>query len=81
MTDIAAAYMARKAEEDRAAAERSARVREFIAESDSDIISDLFAEIKDAVLTREVNEAAALAAFYKSILGILHDVEMEFCNY
>lgn len=81
MTDIAAAYMARKAEEDRAAAERSARVREFIAESDSDIISDLFAEIKDAVLTREVNEAAALATFYKSILGILHDVEMEFCNY
>lgn len=81
MTEMAAAYMARKAEEDRAAAERSARVREFIAESDSGIISDLFAEIKDAVVTRETDEAFALTKFYQSVIGILHDVEMEFCNY
>ena len=73
-------YIAERAAEDQAAAERAARVREFIAESDPEIISDLFAVIKDAVLEREAAEVFALTKYYKGVATIVHEVEAEFCN-
>ena len=81
MTKEAQAYIAEKMAEDQAAAARSARVKEFIAESDPEIISDLFAEIKETVLNREADEVFAITQFYKSVATILHDVETELCNF
>lgn len=80
MSALSEAYIAEKAAEDQAAAARAARVKEFIIESDPEIISDLFAEIKEAVLEREANELFAITKFYKSVAMILHEVETEFCN-
>lgn len=74
------AYIAARRAEDQAAAERAARVREFIAESDPEIIADLFAVIKDALLEREAAEVFALTKHYKRVATIVHEVEVEFCN-
>ena len=72
------AYVEEKAEEEQAAARRLERVREFVSNSDPEIISDLFAALNTAVLDREAKEVFALTSAYKSVSTILRDVEAGF---
>lgn len=74
------AYFAEKMAADQTAAARAARVKEFIADSDPEIIADLFAEIKDAVIDRAAEEACAVTRCFHTFTVVLSDVETELCN-
>lgn len=67
-------HMAQMAAEQTAAG-RAARVKEFIADSDPDIIADLFAMIKDAVIDHGSSEALAIANHCHIFAAALRDVE------
>ena len=58
---------------------RATRVREFIADSDPDIIADLFALIKDAVINRETQSSFEITEHYRSVNTILNDVMKGLC--
>ena len=60
--------------------ERAARVKLFIAQSESSDIADLFGAIKDAVFDREADELFFLSKYYQHAAAIISDVEQEFCN-
>ena len=73
-------YIAEKLAENLTAAARAARVKEFITDSSPEIIADLFATIRDAMIAREADELLALTKYYRSAATILSDVEAEFCR-
>lgn len=60
--------------------ERAARVKLFIAQSESNDIADLFGAIQDAVFDREADELFFLSKYYQHAAAIIGDVEREFCN-
>lgn len=61
------------------AGERAARVKEFIADSDPDIIADLFEMIRDAVIKHETDIAFMITEHYRSVNSILKDVMTGLC--
>lgn len=74
------AYIAQKLSENQTAAARAARVKEFIADSDPEIIADLFATIRDAVIEQESDAMLALTKHYLSVTTILSEVETGLCT-
>ena len=74
------AYIAQKLAENQTAAARAARVKEFIADSDPEIIADLFATIRDAVIEQESDAMLAITKHYLSVATILSDVETGLCT-
>ena len=80
MSTLAEAYYAEKNAESQRAAERAARVKEFVADSDPDIIADLFQIIKDAVIEHEAEAVLAMTKHYLSVKTIIGDVEAGLCR-
>lgn len=72
------AYFAEQMAADQAEASRKARVREFVAENDPEIISDLFTVIKDAVIENGVRKSAAIMEQHKIATAAVFEVECEF---
>lgn len=77
MTKQAEKYLAEKMAEDQAADARRARVKEFIAENDADIISDLFTVIKDTVIENGVRKSAAIMEQHKLATAAVFEAECE----
>lgn len=61
------------------AGERAARVKEFITDSDPEIIADLFEMIRDAVIKHETDIAFMITEHYRSVNSILNDVMTWLC--
>ncbi len=72
------AYFAEKMAADQAAATRRARVKEFVAENDPEIISDLFTVIKDAVIENGIKKSADVMEQHRIATAAVFDVECEF---
>lgn len=72
------AYINERIAADQAAASRRARVREFVAENDEGIISDLFTVIKDAVIENGVQKSAAILEQHRLAAAAVFEVECEF---
>lgn len=72
------AYINERITADQAAADRRARVREFVAENDEGIISDLFTVIKDAVIENGVRKSAAIMEQHRIATAAVFEVECEF---
>lgn len=72
------AYYALKMAEEETAAARAARVKEFIADSDPEIIADLFKMIKDAIIEREAEAVLLLTKHYLSLKTALNEIEAGF---
>lgn len=72
------AYINERIAADQAAADRRARVREFVAENDEGIISDLFTVIKDAVIENGVRKSAAIMEQHRIATAAVFEVECEF---
>lgn len=79
MSTTGEAYLAKKMADNLTAGERAARVKEFIADSDPDIIADLFEMIRDAVIKQEVDVAFLITEHYRSVNTILNDVLRGLC--
>lgn len=77
MSTLVEAYCAEKVAENQTAAARAARVKEFITDSDPEIIADLFQIIKDAVVEREAETMIELTRRYLSVKTALNDLEAE----
>ena len=77
MSTLVEAYYAEKVAENQTAAARAARVKEFITDSDPEIIADLFQIIKDAVVEREAETMIELTRRYLSIKTSLNELEAE----
>lgn len=75
MSTLGEAYIAQKLAETQTAAARAARVKEFIADSNPEIISDLFELIKDAVIEREAEAVLSLTKHYLSVKTALNELE------
>ena len=60
--------------------DRAARVKRFIAESDSNDIAALFAMIRDAVIEKEIDELFAISQFLRGTADMIADVERELCG-
>lgn len=73
-------YFAQKLAENQTAAARATRVKEFIANSDRAVISDLFATIRDAVIDCGAEESLAVARHFQMFVAALSDVEAELRN-
>ena len=71
------AYFAERLAADQAEASRRARVREFVAENDSEVISDLFAVIKDAVIENGLRKSAEIMEQHKIATAAVFEVECE----
>lgn len=78
MSTLAEAYYAEKNAESQRAAERAARVKQFVADSDPDIIADLFQIIRDAVIEQEAEAVLAMTKHYLSVKTVINDVQAEF---
>lgn len=72
------AYFALKMAEEETAAARAARVKEYIADSDPEIIADLFKMIKDAIIEREAEAVLLLTKHYLSAKTALNELEAGF---
>ena len=72
------AYIVERLAEDQAELSRKARVKEFVAENDPEIISDLFTVIKDAVVENGVRKSAAIMEQHKIAAAAVFEVECEF---
>ena len=77
MSKIGEKYIAERMAEDQAAASRRARVKEFIAESDAGIISDLFTVIKDTVIENGVRKSAAIMEQHRIATAAVFEAECE----
>lgn len=77
MSTLVEAYYAEKVAENQTAAARAARVKEFITDSDPEIIADLFQIIKDAVVEREAETMIELTRRYLSVKTALNELETE----
>ena len=62
MSTLAEAYYAEKEAESQRVAERVARVKEFVASSDPNIIDDMFHIIEDAVVEHEAEAILAMTS-------------------
>lgn len=80
MSTLGEAYYAEKMAENQRAAARAAKVKAFIADSDPEIIADLFQIIKDAVVAREAETMIELTRRYLSVRSALSDLESELCR-
>lgn len=80
MSTLGEAYIAEMMAENQMAAARAARVKQFIADSNPELIADLFAMIRAALIEREADEMFAITKYYRSAAMILTDVETEFCR-
>lgn len=77
MSEKGREYIKSRVAEEQAAAERRARVREFVAENDAGIISDLFTVIKDAIIESGVRKSAAIMEQHKLATAAVFEVECE----
>lgn len=77
MSEKGEKYVAARLAEEDAAAARRARVREFVAENDAAIISDLFTVIKDAVIENGVRKSAAIMEQHRLATAAVFEVECE----
>lgn len=73
------AFLVKKIVDTLTAGERAARVKEFIADSDPDIIADLFDIIRNAVIDRETDVAFMITEHYRSVNTIINDVLTGLC--
>lgn len=73
------AFLAKKMADNLTAGERAARVKEFITDSDPEIIADLFEMIRDAVIKHETDIAFMITEHYRSVNSILKDVMTGLC--
>lgn len=75
MSTLGEAYIAQRLAENQTAAARAARVKEFVTDSDPDIIADLFKMITDAVIEREAEAVLSLTQHYLSVKTALNELE------
>lgn len=73
-------YETRRLSEERERAERKMRIARFVATNDEDIVADLFAEVKAALIDKEADEVFYLTKYYKVLTATLDEVESEFCS-
>lgn len=77
MSTLGEAYIAQELAENQRAAARAARVKEFISDSDPEIISDLFKMITDAVIEREAEAVLSLTQHYLSVKTAINEIRTE----
>lgn len=79
-TARAGEYKANMRQSEQERVERAKRIALFIATTDAEIVADLFAEVRDALLDKEADEVFYLTKFYKALTTALDEVEREFCT-
>lgn len=78
MSKLSEAYIAERLAESDAAATRAARVKEFVAEHDPEIISDLFTVIRDAIVENGVKKSSEVMEQHKLAASVVFAVECDF---